>query len=496
MLWPARLYTVAQCRELDRRAIVSGIDGYTLMTRAATSALTLLLSQWGLPKHIHVLCGSGNNGGDGLVLARLAQDKNLSVTVYLLGDASRIEGDARLAYQDALAAGVKITAFDHTMPLSDGVVVDALFGIGLNRNVNGDAKLAIDWVNQSGLPVLALDLPSGLCGDTGQILGAAIKADFTATFIAAKRGLYTGVGPEMSGTVVLDDLAIPQPVFEAIGESIAHSSLSELLSVLPERPRHAHKGLYGHVLIVGGNHGMAGAAMMAAESAARTGAGLTSVAMQPAYVNAMLARHPEVMAHGVASGQELEPLLEKPDVIVIGPGLGQTPWSEQLLQKVLATHKPLVLDADALNLLNLLPFAKGMKRDNWVLTPHPGEAARLLGLTTQEINADRFASVKALQQRFGGVVMLKGTGSLIATADETSLCSYGNPGMATGGMGDVLSGIIGSLLAQNVPAEQAVPLAVSLHAKAADLAANECGEPGLLATDLMTALRVLLNGTY
>lgn len=496
MLWPSQLYTVEQCRELDRRAIAAGTPGYTLMQRAGLSALTVLLRQWALPAHIHVVCGTGNNGGDGLVLATLAVQRQLAVTVHLYGDRSRIANEAAEALRDAQAAGVRIVPLDTRSPLGDGVVVDALFGIGLKQAVRPDAAAAIDWINQSRLPVLALDVPSGLCADSGCVLGAAVQADKTITFIAAKRGLFTGQGANVSGQVLLDDLAVPEGIFDTIGETVAHRTLHEQLAWLPRRPRDAHKGLYGHVLIVGGNHGMAGAAMMAAEAAARAGAGLISVATRPEYVNAMLARHPEVMVHGVVSGQELDPLLERPSVIVIGPGLGQTPWSEQMLQKVLATDVPVVVDADALNLLGQQRILPQAQRDNWVLTPHPGEAARLLAVTTQAVNQDRFAAVAALQQRYGGTVVLKGAGSLIRTRTQTSLCSYGNPGMASGGMGDLLSGLIGGLLAQGLPPYHAVPLAVALHAKAADKAAADYGEHGLLATDLITPMRYLLNGKH
>ena len=494
MLWPSQLYTAEQSRQLDALAIASGIDGYTLMCRAGRAALNVLLRQWALPEHIHIICGTGNNGGDGLVLARLARERQLPATVYLLGDRKNIHNDAQKALIDAEAAGVEIRPASGQLPLTDGVIVDALLGTGLNGPVRDAAAGLINQINAAGLPVLALDIPSGLCANTGRVLGCAVEADRTITFIAAKRGLFTGQGSHVSGLVLFDSLQIPDALYHQAGDSVAHDTLHQLLASLPARPRDAHKGLYGHVLIVGGNHGMAGAAMMAAEAAARTGCGLISIATQPEHVPAMLARHPEVMVHGVVSGQELDPLLEKPSVIVIGPGLGQTPWSEQMLQKTLATGLPLVVDADALNMLAQQRIQPGTVRDNWILTPHPGEAARLLGCSTADINDDRFAAVEALQQRYGGIAVLKGAGSLIRSAQRTSLCSYGNPGMASGGMGDLLSGLIAGLLAQHLPAARAASLAVALHARAADLTAAEYGEHGLLATDLIPAIRYLLNG--
>jgi NAD(P)H-hydrate epimerase len=269
-------------------------------------------------------------------------------------------------------------------------------------------------------------------------------------------------------------------------------SLSQFGDKLPRRARNAHKGNFGHVMVVGGDHGMAGAAVMASQSALRVGAGLVSCATRPEHIAALVARCPEVMAHGVISGQEVEPLLERPSVIVLGPGLGQGPWGEQLLQKVMASELPLVVDADALNILAAGRVVKNPHRDNWILTPHPGEAARLLGCATGDIERDRFAAVVALQQNFGGAVILKGAGTLVAAGSIPALCSYGNPGMASGGMGDVLSGILGGLLAQGLSAEIAAQLGVCLHGRAGDLAAAD-GERGTSATDLLPKLRVLVN---
>ena len=494
MLWPSQLYTASQCRELDRLAIASGIDGYELMCRAGRAAFNVLLRQWSLPEHIHIVCGTGNNGGDGLVIARLARERGLKATVYLCGSRDAIKNEAQKALFDADAAGVEIQVFAGQPVPVNGVMVDAFLGTGLQGSVRADAARAIEWINSARLPVLAVDIPSGLCADSGCVLGAAVEADKTITFIAAKRGLFTGEGSHYSGQVLLDDLSVPPSLFAQVGETVAHYTLHELLGYLPKRPRNAHKGMYGHVLVVGGNYGMAGAAMMAGESAARAGAGLTSIATQPEHVSAMLARHPEIMVHGVVSGQELDPLLEKPTVIVIGPGLGQTPWSEQMLQKVMDTGLPLVLDADALNIISSQRMFPGIRRDNWVLTPHPGEAARLLNCTTTQVNNNRFAAVRALQEQYGGTVVLKGAGSLVCSAEGTILCSYGNPGMASGGMGDLLSGLIAGLAAQKISLQRAATLAVALHARAADQVVASSGECGLLATDLLDDIRYLLNG--
>jgi len=268
-------------------------------------------------------------------------------------------------------------------------------------------------------------------------------------------------------------------------------NLDALQKLLPKRARAAHKGSFGHVLIVGGDFGTAGAALMAAQAASRVGAGLVSCATRAEHVPAFVARTPEVMALGVRSGQELLPLLERASVVVIGPGLGQSAWGEQLLAEVLRCDKPLVVDADALNLM--ARAGNAVRRDNWILTPHPGEAARLLGISNAEIQADRFAAAKVLQLRFGGAAILKGVGSLVASETGVAVVPYGNPGMASGGTGDVLSGVLGGLLAQGLSVSQAAQLGACLHGRAGDLAAVEGGERGLLATDLLPKLRQLVN---
>ncbi len=262
---------------------------------------------------------------------------------------------------------------------------------------------------------------------------------------------------------------------------------------LPARQRTAHKGLFGHVLVIGGDCGMGGSVVMAAEAAARVGAGLVSVATRPEHVAPVLARRPEVMVSGIISVQSLIPLLCKPNVLVVGPGLGCSAWSEQMLQQATLCGKVLLLDADALNLLAKGVVVREAMCSHWVLTPHPAEAARLLGCAVSDVQADRVVAVTALQQRYGGVAVLKGAGTLIADGNSISLCDSGNPGMASGGMGDVLSGVIGGLLAQGLSVSAAAKLGVCLHAHAGDRAAALHGERGLLATDLIVQLQGLVN---
>lgn len=489
------LYSTAQVYALDAAAIASGIPGIQLMKRAGRAAFDLLLERFPAPELITVYCGAGKNGGDGYVLAALAAQRLLPVQVIQLTPGDKLTGEARTAYEFAVQERVKIIPFADAQAPTEGVVVDALLGIGLQGDVRPNFAEAINQINASGLPVLAIDIPSGLNGDTGATHGAVVNAALTITYIGIKRGLLTGRGPAVCGEIVLSELRIPGEIYAQEEPTTEYLHLIDLLGALAPRAADAHKGNFGHVLVIGGDHGYGGAVIMAAEAAARSGAGLVSVATRPEYVIPLLTRCPEIMVRGVNSGQELEALLVRPTVIVIGPGLGRSPWSEQLLQKAAASGLPMVVDADALNIIaegRVLPnFAA---RADWLLTPHPTEAARLLGVTTPEINADRFTSISKLQQKFGGAVILKGAGSLIlGDSGITGVVTDGNPGMATGGMGDVLSGILGALIAQGVAIEDAAQLGAVLHASAADLAAEKIGQRGLIATDIIPYVAQLLS---
>ncbi len=496
MIGTEKLYTAEQTRALDHCAIHDyGTPGITLMSRAANAAFKYLLEMWPEPPGLQVLCGTGNNGGDGFLIADLAHKRGIPVTVLQLGDAAKIGGDALLARQQAVANGVAIEAFKPAAVNGDGVIVDAMLGTGLGGEVRGVYVDAIEAINASGAPVLAVDIPSGLCSDTGRVLGCAVRADLTVTFIGLKRGLFTAQAPDCTGAIQFSDLGVPQEVYDSVPSVLSRLELAALLERLPPRPATAHKGMYGRLLVVGGDYGMAGAVAMAAEAAARCGAGLVRAATRPEHVAAVVARTPEVMATPVESGADFAPLLAAADALVVGPGLGQSPWSEHLAREALASGLPCVLDADALNLLaagKIGDPAVLAARDNVVITPHPGEAARLLGVSNAQVQADRFEAAAQLQRRYGGVALLKGNGTLIAGDQEMGLCDYGNPGMASGGMGDVLSGVIGGLLCQHLSPLEAAALGACLHGAAADIAAGD-GERGLLASDLMVPMRSLLG---
>lgn len=493
---PTALYTAAAVRELDRRAIEEcGIPGAQLMHRAGRAAFTALLARWPQPEHVHVFCGTGNNGGDGFIVAALARQRGLAATVWQVGADAKIGGDALLARRLAEREQVDIRPFDGAVPRS-GIVVDALLGTGLTGDVRAPFASAVAAINDSGLPVLAIDIPSGLCSDSGRVLGTAVRATCTISFIGLKRGLFTGAAADHCGEILFAGLDVPAAALAGTAPAAQRLVLESM--ALPPRPRTAHKGMYGHVLVVGGDNGMAGAAAMAAQAAARVGAGLVSCATRPEHVAALVARCPEIMAHGIRGRGDLEALLGRATTIVIGPGLGRGAWGEQLLQCVYGFAQReaarLVVDADALNILAERRVIAQPESAQWVLTPHPGEAARLLQCANADVQRDRFAAAAALRERFGGAVILKGSGTLVATSDGIGVAGYGNPGMASGGMGDVLSGVLGGLLAQGLPLGAAARLGVCLHGRAADIAAAHGGERGLLATDLLAPLRRLVNG--
>jgi NAD(P)H-hydrate epimerase len=488
---PVALYGAAAVRELDRRAIEAhGIPGETLMARAGAAVYRTLRARWPEARRLLIVCGLGNNAGDGYVVARLAREDGREPRVLQVGDAGRLRGDALAAAQAARAAGVPVEAFASGAALAGDVAVDALFGTGLDRPLEGVWADAVRAVGASGLPVLAVDLPSGLHADTGRVLGAAVSARATVTFIALKPGLLTGEGPAHCGEVLFHGLGVPEPVYAGVPVAGWRLDAQGLAARhLARRARTAHKGHYGHVLVVGGDRGFAGAARLAAEAAGRAGAGLVTLATRAAHVPAIAAPRPELMCRGVEAAEELAPLLERATVVAIGPGLSREDWGQGMLRVVLASGLPRVVDADALALL----AARGPSADPQVLTPHPGEAARMLGVTPAEVQADRLGAAVRLREAFGGVVVLKGAGTVVCSpGGRVAVCGRGNPGMASGGMGDVLTGVIAGLLAQGLSPGDAAELGVCVHARAAELAAG-AGERGLLAGDLFGPLRQLVN---
>jgi NAD(P)H-hydrate epimerase len=484
---PDALYGAAQVRELDARLIAAGTPGFELMQRAAHATWRALVRQWPSATELTVLAGHGNNAGDGYLVAAMAQRAGWSVRILAVGDPQRLQGDAARAHAEALTEGVVVQGWQPDSELR-GVILDALLGTGLSGDVREPYVSAIKAINASGLPVTAVDIPSGLCADTGHVLGVAVRADLTVTFIGLKLGLFTGEAADHIGELLFNDLQASADIYRGI-QVIAQRLNTANLPRLAARAPTSHKGRFGHVLLIGGDHGFGGAILLSTETALRSGAGMVSLATRPEHVPAALTRVPEAMALGTSSANQLMSLLEKVSVLVVGPGLGQASWGRALLSSAANAALPQVWDADALNLLasGLVELPK-----DCVITPHPGEAARLLGISTAEVQADRPAAALALSKRYTAVVVLKGAGSLIAHPDgRLALCHQGHPAMATAGLGDVLAGLTGALLAQGMDGFDAACLAVWLHANAG-LQQGKLGR-GLAASDLIPAIRQLLE---
>ena len=495
---PAALYRARDVRELDRLAIEEGgTAGIELMERAGAEAFRVLRERWPAARRVSVVAGPGNNGGDGFVVARLAASEGLSVSVDLVGEATRIAGDAGTAYQRMLDAGSgAITPRCGAAGSADDadVIVDALFGTGLARVVSGAAAEAVRAVNDSAAPVLALDVPSGIHSDTGRVLGSAVRAAVTVCFIGLKQGLFTREGRECAGGIMYRDLGMPSWVFERVQASARRMAYEDCAGMLGPRRGDAHKGRFGHVLVVGGDHGFAGAVRLAGEAAGRAGAGLVSIATRPAHVAAIVASRPEMMVHGVESPGDLDALLDRATVVAVGPGLGRGEWGASLLERVVAADRALVVDADAINLMaeRAAPWPNAGPRAV-VYTPHPGEAGRVLGEPARVLESDRFSAAWALAEAHPGTWLLKGAGTIVAESGAVPrVCEGGNPGMASGGMGDVLTGVVAALLAQGLDGIDAASAGACVHAAAGDVAARD-GRRGMLASDVIAELRPLAD---
>lgn len=491
--WPTALYTAQQVRALDAQQIAAGVSGFTLMQRAAQAAWQALFQRWPQVKSLSVIAGRGNNAGDGYLIACLALQAGWRVQILTLEDPSLLQADAALAYQAACSAGLSIQDWSAEQRL-EGVVVDALLGTGVHGSVQGLYAEAIAAMNASGLPIVAVDIPSGLCADTGQILGIAVRAQLTVSFVGLKLGLFTGQGPDYVGEILFDALNVsPELIQSSARAAKAQRLTNETLPKLAPRVPTTHKGQLGHLWVVGGDRGTAGAALMAAEAGLRLGAGLLTLVTRPEHATAALIRCPEVMCIPAESSYALASAWQRCSstrpVIVVGPGLGQQAWGNSLLSWVVEQDCPQVWDADALN--RLASGAVQLPKDS-LITPHPGEAARLLQCSIAEVQQDRPAAALALAQRYACVALLKGAGTLIAAPDgRLALCDRGHPAMASAGLGDVLAGVLGALRAQGLEAFEAACLGTWLHAVAGEQAAVQ--GRGLLATDLIPRIRQLLE---
>lgn len=480
-----RVFTGADTRAFDGRAINDfGIPASRLMHRAGRAAFDVMRSRWPGATSLTVVCGAGNNAGDGYVIAGLAKDAGLAVDVVQVADPAKLAGAALDALRFAVARlGSAIERSARPWPVDGDVVVDALLGTGARGAVRAEFEAAIAAINEAGRPVLAVDVPTGIDADTGALLAPdPVCADVTVTFVAAKLGLVTGDAVDYVGELVVDDLGLPSAVYDRPGIAVLNG---DGLDGLIRRPG-AHKGDSGRLLIVGGDTDMGGAVALAGEASLRAGAGLVSVATRAENRAAILARRPELMVRTARSAEDIADLTARASAVAIGPGLGRGPWARALLSHCVNAGKPLVVDADGLNIVadEAVNLPVGT-----IITPHPGEAGRLMRRDSAWVQAHRPAAAADLS-RGGVVAVLKGAGTLVAEAGSVrAVCLDGNPGMATAGSGDVLTGVVGALLARGLAPRRAAELGVWLHARAGDEAVAAV-DASPVAGDFVDALRL------
>lgn len=497
------LYGAKQSQALDHAAIEAHqISSFLLMKRAASFSWQTILDKYPTLQKLIVLCGTGNNGGDGFMVAQYARLAGKDVSVYLLGEEAKLQKDARRAFAEWQDLGettrpLKTFPEEYLQTANNldqpTIIVDAIFGTGLDRPVTGEVAKLFDRINQSQMTVCAIDIASGLNADTGEEMGKALRASITTTFITHKFGFYSNQGQDLSGEIFFSDLGLKleaPEIYRTQTPLACSHNLNHWRSFYPKRLLSSHKGTTGTVLLMGGNLSMMGAIQMAAGAALKSGCGLCKlITPKPHHAN-ITANQPEIMCFSESAFIEL---IQNTSAIAIGPGLGKDSWARGLWQQLTQSRNetPLVMDADALNLLAENPCLP--EKGNCVFTPHPGEAARLLNCPIEAIQKDRLNAIRKLQKNFGGVFVLKGNGTLIFDGTRMELCRAGNPGMAVGGMGDVLTGTIVSLLAQGMQPFEAACLGVHLHAEAGDLCAKQNGQTGVLPSELSRFYGLLLQ---
>jgi ADP-dependent NAD(P)H-hydrate dehydratase / NAD(P)H-hydrate epimerase len=517
-LFSVKLLAAAQSRELDRLSQEKyGVPSYSLMTRAGEAVADAVECGWSdaLGSGVLVVAGKGNNGGDGMVAARKLKDDGLRVQVLLLGARTDLKGDAARAHADFLAHGGTITeisgedALETALADHPGAVIDAIFGTGLNAEVTGLPRRAIDLINALSVPVAAVDIASGVNADTGAVMGVGVKASLTVTFGYAKFGHVSYPGAEFCGRLEAVDIGFAHGAMDEIAPRGRFLEAGDVRPLVRLRPANSHKGTYGHTLIIAAGRGKSGAALLASRGALRMGAGLVTAAIPGSVAAIVAAGQAELMTEPMPDRDGhfdfertpavLTGIIDGKDAVVVGPGIGVSEETKRLISWLVtegsAPNRPLLIDADGLNVL----AATGLEiikkaRGPIVLTPHPGEMARLLGTDTAAVNADRISSARRLCERTSACVLLKGARSVVAGHDgEVYVNSSGNPGMATAGMGDALSGMIGALLGQRVPPLEALALGVFIHGYAADRLAGRLGPVGYLTGDVIDELPAALS---
>lgn len=492
---PVRIFTSSQVRAIEK-AYAAEHNGhcYDLMERAGAALVEHLLRICRNPSAVWIFCGRGNNGGDGYVAGALLRGRGIEVRLFAVGDPHE-HSEAFTAREFFISRGGRV---ENVLPSREesrpAAVIDALLGTGISSSPRAPVSEWIAFINKLGATVFSVDVPSGVDADTGAVPGDCVSAACTVCMLALKPGLFTSDAVDYTGEILFDPLGVDTERYAAApgdARSLSRAAYSDILDALPVRLRSCNKGDNGKVLIIAGSSGMGGAAIMAGIGALRGGAGLVKIATDPLNVPAINAVHPELMTVDFTDEQAVDAALSWCDAVAVGPGLGQTPHAERLLELVRLSGRDCVLDADALNLLSK---HGDDYQENRILTPHPGEAARLAGQSVEEIEKNRFESAQYLQERYGGVVLLKGAGTVVCDRRRMTVISEGSPALATGGSGDLLTGIIAALAAGELSLRQAAVIGACLHAKAGMLAAEEFGPIGTVPTDLENYLRRLING--
>lgn len=486
-----KLYRADQVRKHEETAAQElGLEMYTLMQRAGQSIFEECLNLIPNVDNYLIVVGVGHNAGDGYLAALHAKLAGKNVTLCAVEPDREVSGDVARARQEWEAIGGKTQQFSSEYLNKADIVIDALLGTGINGSIRTEFAQVIDAINAAQVPVLSIDVPSGLDANTGESLGRCIEADVTVTFVGIKMGLTTGAGKQSCGKLVFNDLGIGKTFVKHARSDAKALDLAHFNGLQP-RQVNSHKGSYGRLLCIGGNLGMSGAIRLTAEAALRTGTGLVKVFCHQESKTQVCAGRPELMV--ICDG--LEDALEWATCIAIGPGLGRNEWSTSVFDTVMEycqkQPKPIVIDADALNLKAI--NTSFISLPDSVVTPHTGEASRLLNVSIDEVEANRFNYARQCAERYDAVCVLKGAGSIIDDQKHSWVCRHGNPGMATAGMGDVLTGIISSLMAQGIDKSIACQFGVSIHGKAGDLLAEKYGQRGMLASDLFENIRVLVN---
>lgn len=508
-----RLLTAAQSRELDRLSQEKyGIPSYSLMTSAGEAVAAALIEKYRnqAMRGVVALAGKGNNGGDSMVAARKLKQEGIPVRAILLGKAAALKGDAVRAYAEFVSNGGTVAEAESESDLEAAfqspadVIVDGVFGTGLNAEVRGLARKAIETVNARSVPVVAVDIASGVNSDTGAIMAVAVKAAMTVTFGFAKFGHLSYPGADYCGDLRVVDIGFAPRASDEIAPSGAYLEARDVRGWIKPRPFNSHKGMYGHVMVIAGSKGKSGAVLLAARGALRAGAGLVTAAVPACVADVVASGQAELMTEPIADFEghfdggsavaSLSRLVGPMSSLVVGPGMGVSPGTrelvEWLIEDAVTSARPMLLDADALNILAQIG-AERLKRAKGpvVLTPHPGEMSRLLGSGTREINADRISAARRLSDATGAVVLLKGARSVITgPGGEVYINSTGNPGMSTPGMGDALSGMVGALIGQRLDPLRALAFGTFLHGLAADRVAERYGRVGYIVTDLLEEL--------